>query len=125
MLTHEALTVASVAGPMFAVVDALDSVAEIAYAQGRSPLTTHVFALATLLRETHDIPRPVGHAKLYATRIDELRATLGEEAFTTAWNQGLKWSLDKAIDQMNALLCAPETAPPNPNATMPTRGGRK
>jgi predicted ATPase/DNA-binding XRE family transcriptional regulator len=124
-LNHEALTIASDVGATFAVVRALDSIAEIAYSRRQPTLATQLFALATLLRETHHLPRSGRHAKECATRIDELHASLGEEAFTTAWNQGLKWSLDKAIDQMNALLCAPETVPPNPNATVPTRGGRK
>ena len=125
MLTHEALTIASEAGPMFAVVDALDSMAEIAYAQGQSALATQLFALATVLRETYHIPRPVGHAKLCATRIDELRATLGEEAFTTAWDQGQKLSLNKAMELTSALLCAPETATARSNTTAPGPRRRK
>ena len=79
-LTHEALTIASELGAMLAVVLALESIAEIAYAHGRSALATQLFALATLLRETHHMPRSGRHAKLCATRIDELQTTLGDEA---------------------------------------------
>jgi tetratricopeptide (TPR) repeat protein len=119
-LSHEALTIASEVGAVVAVVDALDSTAEIAYSQGRSALATQVFALATLLRETHHLPRSGRHAKLCATRIDELHAMLGEEAFTTAWEQGKKLSLDEAIQLMSTLLSAPGTmtaSPKHPHAS--------
>jgi predicted ATPase/transcriptional regulator with XRE-family HTH domain len=108
-LTHEALTIASELGAMLAVVLALESIAEIAYAQGQSALAAPFFALATLLRETQHMPRSGRHAKLCAARIDELHATLGEEVFATAWDQGKQLSLNEAIQLMSALLCAPET----------------
>jgi hypothetical protein len=98
--------------------------AEIAYSQGRSAPATQVFGLATLLRETHHIPRPSGHAKLCATRIDELHAMLGEEAYLRAWAQGQKLSLEEAIQLMGTLLSAPETMTASPNATdQPGRNG--
>jgi predicted ATPase/DNA-binding CsgD family transcriptional regulator/DNA-binding XRE family transcriptional regulator len=120
-LTYEALTIASEVGPQFAVCDALESMAEIAYSHGRSALATQVFALATILRETHHIPQQSSHAKLLcATRIDALRATLGDQAFTTAWEQGQKRSLDEAIQRMSALLSAPKTETARQNG--PTSG---
>jgi len=101
-LTHDALTIASEAGPMFAVVDALDGMAEVESTQGRLTLATRLFALATFLRETRRIPRPSGQSKVCATRIDELRAMLSEETFTTAWDQGQRWSVDEAIQLLSA-----------------------
>jgi hypothetical protein len=124
-LTYEALMIASEAGPMFAVVDALDSMAEIAYAQRRSPLATHIFALATLLRETHDIPRPVGQTKACAARMDELHAMLGDKAFAAAWDQGQTLSLDEAIRLMSALMSASGAVTDHQNAVAHTRNGRK
>jgi tetratricopeptide (TPR) repeat protein len=114
MLNHEALTIASELGAMLAGVRALESMAEIAYSQGRSALATQVFALATILRETHHMPRSGRHAKMCATRIDELRAMLGEEAFAAAWDQGKKSSLDEAIQLMSTLLSVPETVTASP-----------
>jgi len=114
MLNHEALTIASELGAMLAVVRALESMAEIAYSQGQSALATQVIALATILRETHHMPRSGRHAKMCATRIDALRATLGEEAFAAAWEQGKKSSLDAAIQLMSTLLSAPETVTASP-----------
>jgi predicted ATPase/transcriptional regulator with XRE-family HTH domain len=125
MLAYEALTTASEVGPRFAVVDALDSMAEIASSQGRSALATQLFALAILLRETYHIPRPVGQAKMCATRIDELHATLGDMAFTKAWDQGKKSSLDEAIQSVSALVRALETETASQNATVSGRKGRK
>jgi predicted ATPase/transcriptional regulator with XRE-family HTH domain len=121
MRNHEALVIAREVGAPFAVVGALDSMAEIAYSQGRSALATQVFALTTILRETHHMPRSGRHAKLCATRINALHATLGEKAFTAAWVQGQNQSVDEAIQLMSALLCALETVPPSTNATAPGR----
>jgi hypothetical protein len=61
---------------------------------------------------------------VYATRIDELHAMLGEEAYTRAWAQGQKLSLAEAIQLMGTLLSAPETMTASPNATdQPGRNG--
>jgi predicted ATPase/DNA-binding NarL/FixJ family response regulator len=123
-LTYEALTIAGEVGPLFAVFDALESMAEIAYTHERSALATQIFALATILRETHHIPQQSSHAKvLCATRIDALRATLGDQAFTTAWEHGQNWSLDEAIQLMSALLSAPKTETARQNGTKSGRTG--
>jgi tetratricopeptide (TPR) repeat protein len=114
ILNHEALTIANEVGAMFAAVGALDSMAEIAQSQGRSALATQVFALGTTLRETHHLPRSGHNARMCATRIDELRATLGDEAFTGTWDLGQKWSLDEAVHLMSTLLSAPETVTASP-----------
>jgi predicted ATPase/DNA-binding XRE family transcriptional regulator len=113
-LNHEALTLACELGAMLAAVRALDSMAEIACWQGRSALATQLFALATLLRETHHLPRIGRQAKLCATRIDELQTTLGDGMFTAAWHQGQRLSLDEATQLTSALLSTHETAIASP-----------
>jgi tetratricopeptide (TPR) repeat protein len=123
-LTHEALTTASEVGAPFAVVGALDCMAEIAYAQGRSAVATQVFALATSERETHHMPRSGRHARICASRISALCATLGEETFTAVWEQGQKLSVDEAIQQMRTLLCVPKAVAPSPETTAPARRRR-
>jgi predicted ATPase/transcriptional regulator with XRE-family HTH domain len=120
-LTYEALATASEVGPKFALVDALDGMAEIASSQGRTTLATQIYALATFLRETHHIARPVGQAKVCATRIDQLHATLGEAEFTAAWEQGQRWSLDEAIQLLRTQMT--ETA--SQSATVSGRSRRK
>jgi ATP/maltotriose-dependent transcriptional regulator MalT len=107
MLGHEALKIACEVGQMVAAVDALETVAEAADSQGRSALATQVFALATALRETHHLPRPVGNDKVCDIRIDDLHASLGDQAFTAAWEQGQSWSLDEAMRSISVLLSAP------------------
>lgn len=72
-------------------------------------MATQVFALATTLRETHHLPRSGRHAKMCANRTDELHATLGDEAFTRAWDHGQDLSADEAIQLTSALLSAHET----------------
>jgi predicted ATPase len=114
LLNLEALTIASELGAMLAVARAQESMAAIAYSQGRSDLATQLFALATILRETHHLPRSGRHAKLCANHIDELHATLGEVAFAVAWDQGKHLSLDDAIHLMSALVSVPETVTASP-----------
>jgi predicted ATPase/DNA-binding XRE family transcriptional regulator len=121
MLNHEALTIASEAGAMFAVVGALDSMAEIAHSHGRNGVAARVFAMATFLRETHHLPRSGSHAKMCATRVDELHATLGEQAFTSAWDQGRTWSVDEAIQLLSTSL----TETVSESAVVSGRSGRK
>src|SRR5262249_25335333 len=118
MLNHEALAIASEVGAVVAVVGALDSLAEIACSQGRSALATQVFALATILRESHQLPRWGRDATMYPTRIAALPATLGKEELTTAGAQGRKLSLDEATQL---------TSPPKPvtaSANAPDQAGR-
>jgi predicted ATPase/transcriptional regulator with XRE-family HTH domain len=123
LLNHEALAIAGEVGATFAVVRALESMAEIACLRGHSALATQVFALATILRETHHLPRTGRHAKTCAARIDELHATSGKEPFAAAWDRGKHLSLDEAIQ----LLGTPQTvtASRRPNATAPGRNGRE
>jgi predicted ATPase len=125
VLYHEALTIASEVGAVVAVVGALDSMAELAYSQGRSALATQVFALATILRETHHLPRSGRDATMCATRIDALHATLGEVAFTKASARGQKLSLGEAIELLSTLPSAAETVTASPNATAAGRNGRE
>jgi predicted ATPase/DNA-binding XRE family transcriptional regulator len=113
-LNREALTIASELGAMLAVARALESMAAIAYWHGRSALATRVFALATILRETHHMPRSGRHATRCANHIDELHATLGEAAFAAAWDQGKQSSLNDAIQLMGTLVSAPETVTASP-----------
>jgi predicted ATPase/DNA-binding XRE family transcriptional regulator len=120
-LNHEALTIAIDVGATFAVVRALESIAEIAYSRRRPTLATRLFALATLLRETHHLARSGRHAKECAARIDDLHASLGEGAFTAAWDQGQTWSVDDAVQ----LLSTAMTETVSQNATAPGRTARK
>jgi predicted ATPase/transcriptional regulator with XRE-family HTH domain len=116
-LTYEALATASEVGPKFAVVDALDGTAEVVYSRGRIALATQIYGLAAFLREANHIPRPAGQAKVYATRIEELRTRLDEAEFTSAWEQGRRWSLDEAVQ----LLSAPKTETASQNVPASAR----
>jgi predicted ATPase/DNA-binding XRE family transcriptional regulator len=114
LLSYEALIIAGELAAMLAIARALESMAAIAYWQGQSVLATQIFALATILRETHHMPRSGRHAKMCAARIDELHATLGDESFAVAWDQGKNSSLDDAIQLLSTLVSAPEAVTASP-----------
>jgi predicted ATPase/DNA-binding XRE family transcriptional regulator len=125
LLNCESLAIASEAGIMFAAVDALESMAEVTHAQGRDALAAQLLGLATVLREKHQMPRPNRNDRNYASRIDDLRATLGEKAFATAWAQRQSLSLEEALKLVNAHEAGQETVTTRPKEVAPSRHGRK
>jgi hypothetical protein len=77
-------------------------------------------AVTTTLREDHHAPRSSHDAKVYACRVDGLRAMLGA-AYTAAWDLKQNRSLDEAIQLMRALMRAPETEAASHNASVTWR----
>ena len=96
-LTHESLLVGCEVGDKFVVVGALDSAAEIAYAMRRSAVAAQLFALATVLREKHQLPRSSASDAQYMARIDDVSTTLGAKAFAKEWARGQSSSLREAM----------------------------
>jgi predicted ATPase/DNA-binding XRE family transcriptional regulator len=121
LLLCESLAIASEVGTRFAAVGALEGVAEVAHAQGRGALAAQMLALATVLRERYQIARSNRDDINCASTINDLRATLGEEAFATAWAQGQKLSLKEAIELVRAQEAGEGTAAARRKVETPAR----
>lgn len=78
----------------------LDGAAEVAHAQEQATQATRLFALATALREKHQVRRLPRDQARRASQIAELRATLGDDAFTAVWAEGRVMSLEDALALM-------------------------
>src|SRR5690242_18892804 len=109
-LSRDSLALAHEVGANFIVVGVLESMAEIARAQKRPALDVQLLALATMLRETYRIPRTGRDDARYISRIEDLRATLGGEAFSAAWAHGRMLSLEEVIEQVSARETSAEAA---------------
>jgi predicted ATPase/DNA-binding XRE family transcriptional regulator len=109
-LSRESLALAHEVGANSIVVGVLESMAEIAYAQERFALAGQLLALATMLRETYRIPRAGRDETRYVSRIEDLRVTLGSEAFSAAWAHGQMLSLEEVIELVSAQEAPNEIA---------------
>jgi tetratricopeptide (TPR) repeat protein len=75
----------------------LERLAEIALAQRQSEKAVRLFGVASGLRESiGSVIDPVDRAE-YENKLDSLRAELGEELFSTMWDQGHIMSLEQAM----------------------------
>jgi predicted ATPase/DNA-binding XRE family transcriptional regulator len=83
------------------LVESLDGTAEVARRQGRAEQATRLFALATELRECYQMPRSPGEHERLSTKLNSLRAILGDMAFTAYWAIGRAMSLDQALASLD------------------------
>jgi len=75
----------------------LERLAEIALAQGQAKKAVCLFGAAASLRESiGSVIDPVDRAE-YENKLDSLRAELGEERFSTIWDEGHAMTLEQAI----------------------------
>jgi predicted ATPase/DNA-binding XRE family transcriptional regulator len=109
-LSRESLALAHEVGANFIVVGVLESMAEIAYAQKQPALDVQLLALATMLRETYRIPRTGRDDARYISRIEDLRAALGDKAFSAAWAHGQALSLEEVVELVSAQETPKEIA---------------
>jgi hypothetical protein len=76
----------------------LERLAEIALAQKQAAKAVRIFGAAAALRESiGSVIDPVDRSE-YEDRLDSLRAELGDEEFTTAWEGGRALSLEQAVE---------------------------
>jgi hypothetical protein len=82
---------------MLAILGSLDGLAEVACAQGRAASAARLFSLTTELRRRHEILRAAGDEARCASKIAELRTSLGAEAFAAEWVRGAAMPIDTAV----------------------------
>ena len=75
----------------------LEHLAAVAVAQGQPTVGVRLWGAVERLREGIGLPRPPLLGMLYEQAVAAARATLGEEAFATAWVQGRTAPLEQVI----------------------------
>lgn len=104
-LYRQALAVYQVASDWEGIVACLGGLADIALATGHAESAVRLFSAAAAMGEGHgllsdpasDEPDPADSARAVA------RISLGQEAFTTLWEQGRAMSLDEASAEAESL----------------------
>ncbi len=103
-LYARSIATAHEAGSISAAADGLEGAAEVAYTQEQAAQATRLFALATALREKHQVRRLPSDQARRTSQIAKLRAALGDEAFTVEWAEGRVMSLEECA-RADGLCC--------------------
>jgi non-specific serine/threonine protein kinase len=82
----------------------LELAAAVMMAGDRDESATHLLAAASALREAMPYPIGIGERETHASRLAEVRAALGEPAFTQAWSAGQAQSLSDTVAEAKAVL---------------------
>jgi predicted ATPase/DNA-binding SARP family transcriptional activator len=84
-------------GPKVHIASCLDGLAKVAAKEGQPARAARVFGAAAGLRGSLDVCLPLPDAAAWERAIAAVRAALGEEAFTAAWEAGQAMPLQDAI----------------------------
>lgn len=77
----------------------LEGLANVVATQGTLRWAAQLWGAAEALRWAIDVPRlPIDRVS-YEQAVDTARAQLGEEAFTSAWQEGWMTKLEQMIDE--------------------------
>ena len=95
----ESLTLFWRGGERAAVAACLEGLAEAAYAQKWMRRAARLFGAAAALRTAIGAPMWPLHRVRHGDILSNVRVALGDESFTTGWDEGQSLSLDQAIDE--------------------------
>jgi DNA-binding CsgD family transcriptional regulator len=95
-LVHDALALQVENGLRAGLPDALEALARHGSAIRSTPDDVRVLGAADAARSALGLPRPPGRQRLFAATLDGLRATLGDDVVSAAWDEGARLSLDEA-----------------------------
>ena len=117
-LFHESLSLAQVRGNLSDVIDGIEGLARVAATTGQAASAARLFGSTDALRE--ELATPFGPTELaYLEPIMKaLRAALGADGFSTAWEKGRSLSRQDAIEAALAVRVEPAMSEPS------TAGGR-
>jgi DNA-binding CsgD family transcriptional regulator len=102
-LLHECLTLAAAKGNLGSVIDGVECVARLAAVTGQPEQAVRLFGAGAALRDEIDVPFQPTESSYFAPVMTELRASLGEESFATAWAKGRRLSPDEALAEARAI----------------------
>jgi predicted ATPase/class 3 adenylate cyclase len=80
------------------LLDCLEDYASLLETTGHVETAVRIYAAATEVRKGLGIPRSARYEAEMQSRGKTARASLGEQAFESAWSIGRRWSRDEAID---------------------------
>ncbi len=96
-LLEESLAIQLELGDKGSISHALDAFGILAAEQGQAKRAARLLGAAEALREAIDAPLPPSERAGHEPDIAKVRAALGEEAFTMAWDQGRAMRLEQAM----------------------------
>jgi predicted ATPase/class 3 adenylate cyclase len=96
-LLHEALLLNQDLGAKGAIAGSLSALAELAAADEASERAAQLLGSADALRRSVGSPLPPPEAREYEYQIAAVRAELGPEAFSVAWEKGRAMSEEEAV----------------------------
>jgi predicted ATPase/DNA-binding CsgD family transcriptional regulator len=105
----EALELASRVGPGKVVAASLEGIAKVAAGQTQELAAVELAGSAAALRAQIAVPVPPNWRADLEQTLATTRATLGEEAFAIAWEQGHERSLPEVITAATEVRVAPTT----------------
>jgi len=97
-LYEESLAIRRELGDKYGIAYTLEAIAELAAAQGQSEPAAKLWAAADALREAIGSPLPPKEKEELDRNVALMRASLGEEAFAAAWEQGQAMTIEQAIE---------------------------
>ncbi|HZT42719.1 MAG TPA: tetratricopeptide repeat protein [Chthonomonadaceae bacterium] len=80
------------------IAESLRDMADLAAGQGQFEMAARLWAAAEVLRETIGSPLPPKEKEEVDRKVATARASLGEEAFASAWEQGQAMTFEQAIE---------------------------
>jgi non-specific serine/threonine protein kinase len=91
------------------IVDSLEAVAILAGSQDRPDWATTLYGAARALREAIGAPPPPAESARQDEWVSQIRAVLGDVAFSRAWQLGRGLALDQAMDRAMEVCRYPDT----------------
>jgi tetratricopeptide (TPR) repeat protein len=85
-------------GHRLGVASAIEQLATVSALQDDGIRAARLFSWSYALREAMDAPFPPVDRSAYNSMLADIRAQLGEAAYTTAWTEGCKMTIEQAID---------------------------
>jgi predicted ATPase len=102
-LLKESIMISREIGSRWDLCDLFEESGRGLVGRGRPMEATRLFGAATALRELLGTPLPAGERTRYERSVELAREALGEDAFRTAWDEGLAMDHARAVDYALAV----------------------
>jgi predicted ATPase/class 3 adenylate cyclase len=106
-LFREGLTMSVELGDQARIADYLDAIGRLATTSGQWPSGTRLLGAATALYQSLGVEQFPDHLEEHEQAVAAARTSLGDEAFTAAWDAGQALLLEQAIPEALSVTLAP------------------